>query len=211
MPKQYLEINATPILRLTIERFLSVDSIDALRVVIHPDDRGLYDAAIEGLDTARLLDPVHGGASRTATTLNGLASLTELAPGKVLIHDAARPFVTREIIETVLAALDTVDGAFAALPIVDAIWEVTESNFAERSIPRDGLWRAQTPQGFRFDAILEAHKNAKSEATDDVATARAAGLTVRAVQGAEDNYKITLADDLKRAEITHASQKKGSI
>lgn len=204
LPKQYLEIDGVAILRHTLERFLSAQSIDLVRVVIHPDDQSLYEMAVDGIIDIRLLEPVYGGPSRAATTQNGLESLASKTPGKVLIHDAARPFVSEDIIQNVVSALNNVDGAFVGLPLVDALWRVSDGT-ADASVARDGLWRAQTPQGFWFDAILDAHRSKVSEATDDVAIARAAGLHVRAIVGSEDNFKITVASDLARANAMMAT------
>lgn len=198
VPKQYLPIGGVACLRRTIEAFL-LDGIGAVRAVIHPDDAGLYAKVIEGLDDPRLLVPVTGAESRSGSVRLGLESLVEDAPELVLIHDAARPFVPAEVIGRVIGALDGVDGACAALPQVDALWR-TEDGLAIAPVPRDGLWRAQTPQGFRFDKILEAHRRFQGDAADDVAVAVAAGLRVRMVQGSARNYKITTAEDLAQAE-----------
>ncbi|CAN0599051.1 unnamed protein product, partial [Ectocarpus sp. 12 AP-2014] len=184
-PKQYLPLAGPCALRRSIECFLAVPSIDLVRAVIYPGDQDLYDAAVKSLTDTRLLPPAFGGATRAATTLNGLLSLEEDAPDRVLIHDAARPFVSSEVILRVMQALDTCDGAFAGLPIVDAVWRTT-NNTAETSVPRDGLWRAQTPQGFEFKKILKAHQTENIDAADDVALAHAAGLKVAAVRGSDD-------------------------
>jgi 2-C-methyl-D-erythritol 4-phosphate cytidylyltransferase len=130
--------------------------------------------------------------------LKGLEALAPSTPDRVLIHDAARPFVSVEVVDAVLDALDEAPGAFAALPVVDALWSA-EDNRAQSSVPRDGLWRAQTPQGFHFDTIFAAHRAYRGEAADDVAVARAAGLEVRIVPGSEANYKITTGADLAKA------------
>lgn len=198
LPKQYLPLAGACALRRSIDRFLAVPGIDMIRAVIHPGDQDLYDQAVKSLDDVRLLTPAFGGPSRAATTLNGLQSLEDDAPDRVLIHDAARPFISTEVILRVMQALDVSDGAFAGLPIVDAVWR-TSNNTAETSVPRDGLWRAQTPQGFDFKMILDAHRQGGTDAADDVAIARLAGMTVAAVRGSDDNYKITVAADLERA------------
>lgn len=198
IPKQYLSIAGACALRRSITRFLQTPGIDIVRPVIHPDDRHHYELAIEGLTDPRLLPPVSGGETRAATTANGLESLVEFAPQRVLIHDAARPFVSASIITRVIEALSSADGAFAGVPITDSIW-LTEGNAAKTSVPRDGLWRAQTPQGFDFAKILAAHRSLSTEATDDVAVALAAGMSVLAVEGSEANYKITVESDLGRA------------
>jgi 2-C-methyl-D-erythritol 4-phosphate cytidylyltransferase/2-C-methyl-D-erythritol 2,4-cyclodiphosphate synthase len=117
---------------------------------------------------------------------------------RVLIHDAARPCVSRAVIDRVLAALDGAEGAAPALPVTDALW--TGGAFVEGTRDREGLWRAQTPQGFHLPAILAAHRAYHGEAADDVAVARSAGLSVAIVEGCEDNIKITRPGDLQRAE-----------
>ena len=200
LPKQYLPLAGACALLRSIERFLATPGIDMVRVVIHPSDQTLYDNATKMIVDPRLLKPAFGGPTRAATTANGLLSLEDAAPNRVLIHDAARPFVSSEVILRVMQALDHADGAFAGLPIVDAIWK-TDNNAAHTSVPRDGLWRAQTPQGFDFKMILRAHNAGQVDAADDVAIARAAGLNVMAVRGSEDNYKITIEADLERALI----------
>ncbi|MDP4990781.1 MAG: 2-C-methyl-D-erythritol 4-phosphate cytidylyltransferase [Marivita lacus] len=199
MPKQYLTLGGRAVLWHTVQAFLASEQINLLRVVIHPDDRGLYDSAVAGIGDARLRDPVSGGASRAASVRLGLEALQDESPAHVLIHDAARPFCTPRLIAAVLEPLAEVEGAFAALPVVDALWKADGTN-AITPVTRDGLWRAQTPQAFRYDAILAAHANGDADATDDVAIARSAGLTVRVVEGAEENFKITLPRDLERAE-----------
>ncbi|MBF9030271.1 2-C-methyl-D-erythritol 4-phosphate cytidylyltransferase [Rhodobacterales bacterium HKCCE3408] len=197
MPKQYLPLGDRCVLRRTIEAFLATDIDGPVLCVIHPDDRTLYDEAVAGLGDPRLVAPVSGGANRAASVRAGLEALAERQPAKVLIHDAARPFISVNVISAVRTALDTADGAFAALPVVDALWRA-EDGLAIDPVPRAGLWRAQTPQGFRFEAILSAHRASDAEAADDVAVARAAGLTVQVVPGDEANFKITSAADLER-------------
>ena len=199
IPKQYARLGTSCALRQSIEAFLATPRIGALQVVIHPDDHPLYAEAVRGVWDRRLLPPASGGATRAASVLKGLEALAPRGPEGVLIHDAARPFVPFAVIEAVIDALDHAPGAFAALPVVDALW-TSEDHRAERPVPRDGLWRAQTPQGFRFEAILAAHHGHDGDAADDVAVARAAGLEVRIVLGSEANYKITTAADLARAQ-----------
>jgi 2-C-methyl-D-erythritol 4-phosphate cytidylyltransferase/2-C-methyl-D-erythritol 2,4-cyclodiphosphate synthase len=177
--------------------FAAHPAVDAVRAVIHPDDRSLYDAAANGL---ALGDPILGGPTRQDSVRLGLETLASLSPDLVLIHDGARPFVDGGVISRVLAALKEHAGAIPALPVHDTLKRGNASGLIEETVPRAGLWRAQTPQGFRFPALLTAHRAAKGhDLTDDAAVAEKAGLDVALVVGAEDNLKITTTEDLRRA------------
>lgn len=199
IPKQFIPVGGVCSLRRAVDAFLALDAIDLLRVVIHPDDQVLCQQALAGIDDERLLAPVHGGSTRAHSVRLGLESFCGSDPDKILIHDAARPFIPAMVIEAVLAALDEAEGAFAALPVVDALWSA-DGNNAVAPVSREGLWRAQTPQGFHFASILAAHRGHDGEVHDDVAVARAAGMQVRIIEGAEANFKITTTADLERAE-----------
>lgn len=197
VPKQYLPLAGRAVLRHSVETFLRHPAIAGVRVVISAEHRALYDSAVAALP---ILPPVAGGASRQDSVRNGLESLADLRPDRVLIHDAARPFLTGEIVDRTLAALDDSPGAVVAVPVTDTLKRGQEGRVTG-TIDRGGLWRAQTPQAFRYADILAAHRQAKGAAmTDDAAVAEAAGLPVKLVMGAEDNFKITTADDLRRAE-----------
>lgn len=196
-PKQYRELGGKPVLARTFEVFASHPQIDAVRAVVHPDDDALYAACALGLD---LLEPVAGGNTRQESVRLGLESLSDINPAKVLIHDGARPLVKSAIIGRTVAALDAVVGAIAAIPVRDTLKRESEGMIGE-TVDRYGLWRAQTPQGFRFAEILSAHRAARGLAlTDDAAVAEHAGMPVALVEDTEDNLKITTADDLVRAE-----------
>lgn len=202
LPKQYLDLAGQSILARSIGLFLDHPDIDQVQVVIASRDQSLYSTATEAINHPKLRPATFGGASRSASVLNGLKALYDDQPNRVLIHDAARPLCPQEVISSVIRALDDADGAFAALPVVDALWS-SENGHATTSVPRDGLVRAQTPQGFRYDQILEAYEAVHDggiEAADDVAIARAAGMQVRIVDGDEKNFKITSPSDLARAK-----------
>jgi 2-C-methyl-D-erythritol 4-phosphate cytidylyltransferase/2-C-methyl-D-erythritol 2,4-cyclodiphosphate synthase len=197
VPKQYLPLAGRAVLRHSVETFLRHPAISGVRVVISAEHRALYDSAVMGLP---MLPPVAGGASRQDSVRNGLESLADLRPDRVLIHDAARPFLTAEIVDRTLAALDDAPGAIVAVPVADTLKRGQDGRVAG-TVDRSALWRAQTPQAFRYADILAAHRQAKGAAmTDDAAVAEAAGLPVKLVMGADDNFKITTADDLRRAE-----------
>ncbi len=196
-PKQYLDLAGRPLLRHSLVALCRHPAIDRVRAVIDPDDRALYEAAAAGLD---LLAPVAGGDSRQASVRLGLESLEDLQPDRVLIHDGARPFVAPELVDRILAALDEAPGAIAALPLTDTVKRESDGSVAG-TVERDGLWRAQTPQGFRYADILQAHRAAAHQPglTDDAAVAERAGLAVRLVEGDPANLKVTTPADLERA------------
>jgi 2-C-methyl-D-erythritol 4-phosphate cytidylyltransferase/2-C-methyl-D-erythritol 2,4-cyclodiphosphate synthase len=198
LPKQYQQLGSHPVLRHAVAALLAHPAVGALQIVIHPDDRDLCAAALAGLADPRILPPVAGADTRSGSVLAGLKALPPHAPDAVLIHDGARPFLTAGLISAVLAALDDAPAALPALPVVDALWRAANGAALE-PVPREDLWRAQTPQGFRFPAILAAHRANHAAALDDAAVARAAGLEVKIVPGDEANLKITTAADLARA------------
>lgn len=205
LPKQYLPVAGICSLRRCLDRFLGLGSIGPVQVVIHPDDMPLYHEAIAGVSDSRLLPPVGGGETRAKSVTCGLRALEAQALDCVLVHDAARPFVSDRIIGDILAVLETGTAAFAALPIVDALWRVEEGAVLS-PVAREGLWRAQTPQGFPFAPLLAAHLDYQGEAADDVQIARAMGMTVQVVTGAPENFKITSPGDLEEAERIVAQQ-----
>ena len=198
VPKQYLDLGGRAVLRRSIEAFRNHPAVSAVRVVIGSGDRALYDRAVEGLD---LPPPAEGGATRQESGLRGLESLAEFAPDLVLIHDAARPFVDAATIDRVIAALDSHPAALPGVPVADTLKKAEGAPLlVGETVDRSGLWRAQTPQGFRYADILAAHRAAAgNNLTDDAAVAQQAGLAVAMVLGSEDNYKITTREDLERA------------
>ncbi len=197
VPKQYCLLAGEPVMRRSLMAFLEHPGVAHVQAVIHPDHRDLYDEAVRGLD---LPAPIHGGAQRQQSVVLGLEGLAKKAPDYVLIHDAARPLVPAGVISRVLAALETSPGAVPALPVADTLKRGDDTTITA-TLDRQGLWRAQTPQGFRFTDILAAHRQTVSnELTDDSAAAERAGLVVAIVEGSEDNIKVTTPEDLIRAE-----------
>jgi 2-C-methyl-D-erythritol 4-phosphate cytidylyltransferase / 2-C-methyl-D-erythritol 2,4-cyclodiphosphate synthase len=204
LPKQYALLAGQPVLRRTLEACRSAPQINRLRVVIAPGDEAHYREATRGLD---LPSSVLGGSSRQQSVLNGLEALADHAPDFVAVHDAARPFVRAVDIAACLAAASApgIDGAILGVPLSDTIKRSDAGGAIVETVPRAQLWRAQTPQIFRYAALLRAHRAAAalgaSEATaltDDAAVAERAGLKVVMVEGSEDNRKITTAEDLAR-------------
>ena len=196
-PKQYRTLSGIPLLRRTLAPFAEHPDIDRVEVVIHPDHHEMYDAATAGMGA----DSIDGGATRQASVLRGLKHLAIDAPEYVLIHDGARPLVESCIIDRVVRALVDSDAVVPALPIADAIKRV-EDRRVDADVDRADLWRAQTPQGFRFDVIYRASETVSPNENypDDAAVAMACGSEVTIVDGANENLKVTSASDLDQAE-----------
>jgi 2-C-methyl-D-erythritol 4-phosphate cytidylyltransferase/2-C-methyl-D-erythritol 2,4-cyclodiphosphate synthase len=201
-PKQYTTLSGRSMLRHSLEPFLRHRDIDRLLVVIHPDDAALYHSAVTDV-ASDLLAPVSGGATRQESVRLGLEALAGAAPDLVLIHDAARPFVSAAVISRVLAGLGEAPAVVAALPVIDTL-KRAPAGYVTETIAREQLWRAQTPQGFDYRKICDAHRAAVaagfSSATDDAAIAEWAGLAVMVVEGSESNRKLTTAEDLTMAQ-----------
>ncbi|NIY98174.1 bifunctional 2-C-methyl-D-erythritol 4-phosphate cytidylyltransferase/2-C-methyl-D-erythritol 2,4-cyclodiphosphate synthase [Salipiger sp. HF18] len=191
LPKQWRDVSGKPVARWTLEAFAHLPRIV---MVIHPDDR----ARAEALCGALPVTLVEGATDRAGSVRAGLAALADVPPERVLIHDVARPCVSRGVIDAVEAALATLPGAAPALAVTDALWTGAEDRVTGTR-DRGGLYRAQTPQGFRYAEIAAAHAAHPGGAADDVEVARAAGLDVAIVPGEERNLKITAPDDFDRA------------
>ena len=204
LPKQYLPLAGPAVLRHGVAGLARHPRVTGVLVAIRPEDRALYDRAVAGL---QLLCPVAGGATRQDSVRIGLEALASYRPRHVLIHDGARPFPDSTLIDRVLGGLDKAPAAIPCVPLRDTI-KRAEGGLIRATIDRSELWRAQTPQGFHFDAILAAHRAAAGrELTDDSAVAEAAGLAPILVDGNEDNLKVTTADDLAAAERLLAAQR----
>ena len=199
VPKQYELVAGKPILRHTVEVFCGHPRIDLVRVIIGAGDTQRHAAATTGLPVS---EPVAGGSTRQKSGLAGLESMASDPPELVLIHDAARPLVDRLIIDRIIDALRTAPAALPALAIDDTLKRAAGDPLrVAATMPRADLWRAQTPQGFRFADILAAHRDAAgSDLTDDAAVAERAGLEIALVAGSVYNFKITTRDDLAWAE-----------
>ena len=204
LPKQYVPLLGKPMLRWTIEAFARHPSIDFIQVVIGANDEAAYADAVRGL---KVLPTLAGGPTRQHSVMHGLEALAHHKPDHVLIHDAARPLVSSAIVDSVIAALRAgADAAVPLLPVADTLRKKDESG-KWIGVTREGLLRAQTPQGFRFDKILKAHRDNKTLATtDDMALAELAGLDIVVVPGEETNLKVTTPKDLIMAEQLLSAQ-----
>jgi 2-C-methyl-D-erythritol 4-phosphate cytidylyltransferase / 2-C-methyl-D-erythritol 2,4-cyclodiphosphate synthase len=201
LPKQYRELAGEPVIRSSLSLFAWHGQIGAVQAVIHPDDRGSYEAAAKGL---RLLPPVSGGASRQASVRAGLEALSARAPDIVLIHDAARPFCSTELVSRAIVACGATGAAIPALEVTDTIKRVDAGGHFAGTIDRAHLRAVQTPQAFKFAALLEAHHRAAQENrddfTDDAALAEWAGIKVATFAGESGNVKLTTDEDFAKAE-----------
>lgn len=192
LPKQYRRLGGRPLLAHALDR-LGHPAIDAVQVVIGEGQEEAYRAAV---GDRPLPAPVRGGATRRASVANGLAAIA--GAERVLIHDAARPFLPGAVIDRLLGALDAHDGAVPVLPVTDTL-----ARGSGEAVARDGLVRVQTPQAFRYDAIRRAHAEWRGgEATDDAQLARAAGLSVAHVEGDPALEKLTYEEDFRRVEAS---------
>ena len=191
-PKQWQRVAGKPVIDHTLEQFTQHPRIDRIMVVLHQDDMDL----LKSTDC----EVTQGGASRDASVRNGLDALATNPPDQVLIHDVARPALGDDVIERVLDALEDYPAAAPGLPVTDALWRGANGTVTG-SCSREGLYRAQTPQGFHFDAILKAHHANNAPAADDVEVAQRAGLEVAIVDGDERNLKITRSADFARAAL----------
>ncbi|MDA0261737.1 MAG: bifunctional 2-C-methyl-D-erythritol 4-phosphate cytidylyltransferase/2-C-methyl-D-erythritol 2,4-cyclodiphosphate synthase [Proteobacteria bacterium] len=196
-PKQYQSLFGQPMLRRSVATLVAHPRIATVRVVVNRDHLDLYAAAASDLAP----DPIMGGATRRESALNGLKELGRNPPDHVLIHDGARPLVDSRVVDRVLDGLAHHDAVVPALPIADSIKRGAGRSI-QATIDRTELWRAQTPQGFRFATIYDAAMRASlsEDFEDDAAIAIAAGVDVTLVDGDETNIKVTHPQDLEYAE-----------
>ena len=205
-PKQYRTIGGQTVIYRAMAAFCGHPDVFAVQPVVNPDDTALFNEATAGL---RHQPPTPGGATRQASVHAGLEALVDEKPDIVLIHDAARPFVTAAVISRAIAAAGRTGAAVPAVAVTDTIKLTSENGDVEATPDRARLRIAQTPQAFRFDVVLDAHRRAAREArtdfTDDAALAEWAGLTVATFEGDPANMKLTTPEDFVREEARLAS------
>jgi 2-C-methyl-D-erythritol 4-phosphate cytidylyltransferase / 2-C-methyl-D-erythritol 2,4-cyclodiphosphate synthase len=205
-PKQYRVIGGQTVIFRAMEPFCCHPQVFAVQPVLNPDDTAVFNEAVSAL---RYQPPAHGGATRQASVHAGLEALASVKPDVVLIHDAARPFVSAALISRAIEAALRTGAAIPAMPIADTVKQVSESGDVEATPERARLRIAQTPQAFRYDVILDAHRRAaregRSDFTDDAAIAEWAGLTVATFEGDAANMKLTTSEDFVREEARLAS------
>src|ERR1700730_2777974 len=205
-PKQYRVIGGQTVIFRAMEPFCCHPQVFAWQPVLNPHDTAVFNEAVSAL---RYQPPAHGGATRQASVHAGLEALASVKPDVVLIHAAARPFVSAALISRAIEAALRTGAAIPAMPIADTVKQVSESGDVEATPERARLRIAQTPQAFRYDVILDAHRRAaregRSDFTDDAAIAEWAGLTVATFEGDAANMKLTTSEDFVREEARLAS------
>ncbi len=207
IPKQYRPIAGTPAIRPTLCAFCGHAQIDLVLPVIHPDDEELFRSASSGL--AKLMPSVAGGATRQISVRVGLESLQAHQPDLVLIHDAARPFLSGGLIARAIDAGRAHGAAVPGIAIADTVKRIDADEVVNETLDRSRLRMVQTPQAFVFSLIADAHRRAaaagRDDFTDDAALAEWAGHRVRMFEGEAGNVKLTTNDDFARAELLHAA------
>lgn len=205
-PKQYRPIGGRPVISHTLDVFATWPRARAIVVVIHPDDQALFDQALTFVSgDGPAVSTVHGGPTRQASVLAGLEALEKSAVTHVMIHDAVRPFIDHGLLDRCAAAIE--QGSEAVLPalaVADTLKRGSAGGTVTQTVPREGLFGAQTPQCFRLASVLDAHRQAaasgRSDFTDDASIAEWAGLPVRLIEGASDNVKLTIRQDIAMAD-----------
>lgn len=196
-PKQYLEITGKSILRLVVEKFNNHPDIDAVIVSVNNNSVAMYKSAVSGID---LLPHVIGGETRQKSVCNALEKIKNYSPKKVLIHDAARILVDEDIISDLISELDRSKAVIPASNVRDTI-KYAENNIIKKTIPRDNLFLAQTPQAFEYETILNLHrKYSDLDFTDDSSLCEHDGLDVSIVDSSMLNFKITTKEDFELAK-----------
>ncbi|MDB2414604.1 bifunctional 2-C-methyl-D-erythritol 4-phosphate cytidylyltransferase/2-C-methyl-D-erythritol 2,4-cyclodiphosphate synthase [Rickettsiales bacterium] len=197
IPKQYMKLSGRELLNHAASAFLQNKNIDAVCVVYNPDYEQLYQNAVKDLD---LLAPVIGGKTRQESVRLGLKAIEKFNPEIVMIHDAARPLVSQDLINRVFEKTKSHGAAIAALEVEDTIKRHKNGNIIE-TIDRKSFMRAQTPQGFKYKDILKAHMQIGDlSVTDDASIFEYFKKPVHIVKGSQLNFKITQSDDLQRAQ-----------
>jgi len=207
LPKQYRVIAGEPVIRPALAAFLHHPQIGAVQPVIHPQDEEMFRSATAGLK--KLLPPVWGGATRQASVRAGLEAFAASAPAIVLIHDAARPFLTEALIGRAIVAAKQNDAAVPAIAIADTVKKIDDDAHVTETLDRNNLRMVQTPQAFLFELIMAAHRRAaaagQDDFSDDAALAEWAGHRVSVFEGEAGNVKLTTNDDFARAEIVRSA------
>jgi 2-C-methyl-D-erythritol 4-phosphate cytidylyltransferase/2-C-methyl-D-erythritol 2,4-cyclodiphosphate synthase len=194
-PKQYHPLGRKSIFAHSLNVFLKLDEITAVYPVIHKDHMDLYKSVEAECASEKLKTPIIGGLRRQGSVLNALNAIKDEGFDYVLIHDAARPFVAKEVILKSIEALSTHKAALVAMPVVDTL-KYEDGGRITKTIPRDHLYHAQTPQAFHYKYILELHeKYNQTDVTDDISLAEKENAEIAIIRSSAQNFKITTQED----------------
>ena len=198
-PKQYQMIGGKPVIWWTCRAFLGHPGIDHVQAVIGEGHEKMFAEAVQGLD---LPLPVIGGATRQESCRAGITAVERHRPDKVLIHDAARPFVAPDLIDDVISWLDRFPAVVPGMPVAETL-KLAPGGIVSRTVDRAGIWAAQTPQGFAYGQIAAAYARAEAERTegltDDASVAEHAGIAISMIPGRQENRKLTTPEDMEIA------------
>jgi 2-C-methyl-D-erythritol 4-phosphate cytidylyltransferase len=202
-PKQFVLLRGKPLLLHVLRAFRSVEGVGPIVVVVSDEHQSRARKLIRAAGLERYCAVVTGGKRRQDSVFNGLKGF-EVPPKIVLVHDAARPLITRQTISAILRLMRRYKAVTTALPVTDTLKKEIKPGYAGWTIPRSGLWSAQTPQGFDYNLLVKAHKAArrsKVSATDDSMLVERLGVPVRILAGEARNIKVTTKADLKLAAL----------
>ncbi len=206
LPKQFRRIAGETLLEHALSAFAEAPKVAFVQPVIRPEDLALVRTLTSGMN---ILAPVSGGPTRQASVRAGLEALLPRSPDIVLIHDAARPFASANLIARAIEAAEKTGAAIPALPVTDTVKRVDQAGTVEATLDRDSIRLVQTPQAFAFPALLEAHQRAaaqgRNDFTDDAALAEWAGMKVSVFAGEPGNIKLTTPEDFARAEAIQSA------
>jgi 2-C-methyl-D-erythritol 4-phosphate cytidylyltransferase len=211
LPKQYLLLAGKPMISHTIQTFFLHPRIASIHVALSADDIFWRDLPLD--PTSKLKLHYTGGESRSETVLNTLQSIQVAEGDWILVHDAARPGLTHALLDNLLNTLENDEvGGLLALPLADTLKQADAENHIEKTIPRDGLWQAQTPQMFKYGVLKYAlggniHAASRPTFTDEAEAIEALGLSPKLVQGELRNLKVTYPQDLELLEALFSKEK----
>ncbi len=198
--KQFLSFGETPVLVHTLRAFSSLPEIGEIILVTRAEDIATVQPMLDAYEIKKVRTIVPGGASRQASVCRGLE---QVSADQVLIHDGARPFVTKQEILDVIAALEKCDAAVVGVPVKDTVKRVKPDGTVIETVPREELMAVMTPQGFTASVIRDAYQKANADGvalTDDTSAAEYAGVPVKVIQGSYENIKITTPEDILHGE-----------
>lgn len=200
IPKQFLKVNGREILAYTLKKFESIDFLKGIVIAAKPEYFSLISEIVSKYRFKKIIGIVSGGETRMASVFNGLSVLNCSKNDIVAVHDAVRPFVSKSHLVTLFRFCEKYGSVIPALPVPDTVKEIKNKNFISRTISRENLMLAQTPQVFRYGEMLKSYEKAMIDnyiGTDESSILEYAGYKVRIIEGERKNIKITTKEDSK--------------